>query len=137
MNATENTVQNATEIVAEMARLSALLPVALTSDDFDGDYAAVLGRLSLTLKHTATTLDVVADAADNSDGPGWETVTYEADRAHQLLITVSEGVNVAAKAAEAEQAKTASLLDRIRAETRGGDAFFKALANLDGAVTSV
>ncbi|WP_326637321.1 hypothetical protein OG884_26650 [Streptosporangium sp. NBC_01755] len=104
------TAMTATQIAAEMARLAALLLTAVESEDFDGDRAAVLGSLATVIARTSTTLDVLGEQASNDDGEGWETVADECLRAIHLLGAVAIGARVAAKAAKAEQAKTASLL---------------------------
>lgn len=119
----------ATQITAEMRRLASLLPTALA--DFEGDRALVLRDLSETIACTSTSVDVLGDQADNSDGPGWDTVAYECGRANHLLGAVSTSLKVASKAAQGEQDATASLIDRAFSGGRGSR-FFDTLANLPG-----
>ncbi|GAA4221640.1 hypothetical protein FHR32_005164 [Streptosporangium album] len=129
---------NATEIAAQIARLSALLPAALTDENWDGDIAAVIGHLADAQRDQATGLDHLAEATEDMDGPGWDTVTYETGRASSILATTSCNLRTAQDAAQAEQAATAAAIEAARAhlpkivaETRGSG-FFTALAALPG-----
>ncbi len=96
---------DATEITAEIARLAALLPAALKSEDWDSDYAAVLTHQSVTLTHLAAATDVIASAAEDMDDTQWETVLYETGRTHTALTTIATNLMAAADAADNSQAE--------------------------------
>ncbi|MFI6883332.1 hypothetical protein [Streptosporangium canum] len=130
---------NATEITAEIARLSALLTAALTDENWDGDIATVIGDLADAQRDQAAALDHIAETTQNMDGRRWDTVTYETGRASSILNSTSCNLRTAQDAAQAAQAATAAEIEAARSahlpkivtETRGSS-FFAALAALPG-----
>ena len=129
---------NATQITAEIARLSALLTAALTDENWDGDIATVIGDLADAQRDQAAALDRIAETTQNMDGRRWGTVTYETGRASSILNSTSCNLRTAQDAAQAAQAATAAEIEAARAhlpkivaETRGSS-FFAALAALPG-----
>ena len=99
---------NAAQIASQMRDLSLQLVTALGVED-DVNVAAVLGHLTPAFAYSSGALNFIANIAENSDGPGWDTVMSEAGRAHHLLSVTSTGLAVAAEAAKSEQDDIAEL----------------------------
>ncbi|WP_326646639.1 hypothetical protein OG884_18595 [Streptosporangium sp. NBC_01755] len=136
---------NATEIAAEIARLSALLAPAITDEnsDWDGDFAAVLGHLADAQRDQGAALNVVANSAEGMEDELWGSVAYEAARSADILAVTAKNLASGRDSAQAAQEETAAAIDAARtahfstifAETRPSS-FFAALADLPGALTT-
>lgn len=121
---------NATQIAAEIARLSALLPAALDEENgWDCDVAAALTHLADARQHQGAALDRIATYAERLEGAGWETTTYETGRTANLDKVSAKNLRAAQAAAQTEQDKTAREIETgrtrhlatILSQTRGSN----------------
>lgn len=97
---------NATEISAEIARLFALLPAAIRSEDFDGDIAVITAHLAAASKAEEAALDALTEFAENSDG--WEAVAQDTASASFQAVRAADFLKGASEAARMEQGLTAA-----------------------------
>ncbi|MFI6510080.1 hypothetical protein ACIBCT_20950 [Streptosporangium sp. NPDC050855] len=128
-----------TEIVAEIARLSALLSDAITKGNedatWDGDIAALLGHFATAQRNQGAALNVISDMEMEDDD--WGTVVYETDRSAALLSITARNLANAQTAAQTVQNSIAAAIETaqtsrfatIYAETRPSG-FFATLAAL-------
>ncbi|GAA0853361.1 hypothetical protein ACFQVD_26660 [Streptosporangium amethystogenes subsp. fukuiense] len=133
------------EIIAEIARLSALLPAAITEGNqdgtWDGDVAALLGHFAAAQHDQAAALNEIADM--EMEDEDWDTVVYETVRSAAALGATAFNLTAAQGAAQSVQDSIAAAIETARVsrfshiftETRPSNVFAK-LAKLDGALTT-
>lgn len=133
------------EIIAEIARLSSLLPDAISKGNedgtWDGDIAALLGHFAAAQRDQSAALNVIADM--EMEDENWDTVIYETGRSSDVLAATADNLDTAKDAAQTVQNSIAAAIETANAsrfshiftETRPSNVF-AALAALPGAVTS-